>query len=162
MHPLPNLHTSKSSIRNLQAFPVKTRIRESMASRCTYIRNSYLNMPTHIVYSGTTVHYALILHVYSYAYVTKFPLIHANAPPLLYLSLLIKGGCSFLHMTLCSNKSLRDRRSGHPRRSCITSVIQSIILQNHVTYKDVPTHHSVVYHARVLYLPLRYISKLPQ
>ena len=27
------------------------------------IRNSYLNMPTHIVYSGTTVQYTLILYV---------------------------------------------------------------------------------------------------
>ena len=57
------------------------------------IRNSYLNMPTHIVYSGTTVHYTIILHVHSYAYVTTFPPIHANttpAPPLSYLSIPIK------------------------------------------------------------------------
>ena len=58
-------------------------------------------------------------------------------------------------------KRLRDRRSGHSHKSCRTFVVQSTILENFVTYKDVLTHHSAVYHARVLDLLLRHIFKLP-
>ena len=87
----------------------------------------------------------------------RFHLSTSPPPPkkrLLYLCIPINGGCSFLYMTLCNIKILRDRQSGRSQKSCITSVMQSLIPKDDVTYKDVPTHHSAVYHVRVLDLPL--------
>ena len=105
----------------------------------------------------------LYSYVYRYAYVTTFHL-STQIPPhtLLYLSIPIEGGWLFLYITICNNTSLMEWRSGYSHTWSKTSEIQSIILENQVTYNDVPTHHPAVYHARVLDLPFRYISNLHQ
>ena len=101
----------------------------------------------------------------SYSTYTAMPMwlsFHLSTPQLSYLSIPTIGAISFCYLTLCNNKSLRERRSGHSHKSYITSVIQSIIYKKHVTYEGVPPHHLAVCHARVLDLPLGYISKISQ
>ena len=128
---------------------------------------------THVTHISTFPHTPVSIHVHDGEWqshtpclqlclrdsVSTYPRKYTPPHTFLYLSILINDGCSFLYMTLCNNERWRDRRSGHSHKSCRTSVIQSIIHKHHVAYKDVPTYHSSVYHARVLDLPLLYISK---
>ena len=88
-----------------------------------HTRKAYLNIPTHIVYSGTTVNYTpilLCLHICLRDYVSTYPRKYP-AHTLFYLYIPIKSGCSFLHLTLCNIKRLREREVSIPIKEVITS-----------------------------------------